>query len=184
MLAPQLVMTPKRTPRDFLASPFAFTHAPTPQSRVQKPAPRPPRGLNKRRRVIEDESDTEQDTENHYQLRYSTPKRQRTAPSSLPMGLDRSDFEALEQVPESRQNERQTPATMEEDWSTEEDRILVELVLDKLQLSKSDWNECAKTLGKDKGSIGKRWKDLVGEGSVGLKKKGKNARRPRIDTRR
>ncbi|KAI9894464.1 MAG: hypothetical protein M1814_003222 [Vezdaea aestivalis] len=182
MLSPQR-STPSSRQRTALASPIILGHAPTPQSRAHKPAPRPPRGLNKRRRLPEDDLDLEnmQDTENHYELRFSTPKRPRIAPEVLPMGLERSDFEALDQATPSRQNE-QSP-TLDEDWSTEEDRVLVEMVLEKLKLSKTDWSECARSLGKDRGSIGKRWKDLVGEGSVGLKKKGL-ARRPRIDIRR
>ncbi|KAL2158562.1 hypothetical protein VTH06DRAFT_4329 [Thermothelomyces fergusii] len=65
-----------------------------------------------------------------------------------------------------------------EAWSTEEDRILVELVLEKLKLTKSDWQDCARSLGKDRGSVGRRWKSLMINGDVGLKRA--PLRRPRI----
>lgn len=54
-------------------------------------------------------------------------------------------------------------------WTLDDDRILVETVLEKLQLSKRAWNDCARRLGKDKDSIGRRWRLLVDEGEVGLK---------------
>lgn len=64
-------------------------------------------------------------------------------------------------------------------WSLDDDRILVETVLEKLQLSKRAWGDCARRLGKDKNSIGRRWKLLVDERSVGLKTRDK---RPSIDS--
>lgn len=57
----------------------------------------------------------------------------------------------------------------EEEWTTEQDRLLVELVLEKLKLSKSDWQDCARSLGRDRGSVGRRWKSLMAVGDVGLK---------------
>jgi hypothetical protein len=64
------------------------------------------------------------------------------------------------------------------DWSEEDDRQLVELVLEKLRLSRRAWNECARQLGADQRSLGMRWKFLVDEGQVGLKlrKGGKQVR--------
>jgi len=103
----------------------------------------------------------------------STPKRMRLAPEVIPLGLERSDFHTLhlegmeangEGVLESVERGREL-----EEWSTEEDRMLVELVLEKLKLTKSDWQDCARSLGKDRGSVGKRWKSLMGNGEVGLK---------------
>jgi hypothetical protein len=70
-----------------------------------------------------------------------------------------------------------TPAT---EWTSDDDRRLVELVLEKLKLSKRDWNECARKMGKDNDSVGRRWKALVGEGNVGLRR-GKRMVRARID---
>lgn len=102
----------------------------------------------------------------------STPKRRRIAPEVLPYGLERSDFHGLhlgrveggETVIESAEGTESGDV-----WSTEEDRLLVELVLEKLKLTKSDWQDCARSLGKDRGSVGRRWKSLMGGGEVGLK---------------
>lgn len=129
----------------------------------------------------------------------STPKRVRVAPEILPLGLDRRDFELLHEShqyssenalginanpPGSNEREREPrsakiPAKGEEendgaddmgiDWTNEEDRVLVEMVLQKLKLTKSDWHDCARTLGRDSAVIGRRWKSLVGNGEVGLK---------------
>ena len=55
------------------------------------------------------------------------------------------------------------------DWDSEDDSVLVDLVLDKLRLSKRDWEECARVLGTDGGSLGRRWKEMVGDGEVGLR---------------
>ncbi|KAK2749832.1 hypothetical protein FQN57_005246 [Myotisia sp. PD_48] len=66
------------------------------------------------------------------------------------------------------------------DWTSEDDGRLVELVLDKLKLSKRDWTECARRMGKDHDSVGKRWRALVGEGNVGLRR-GRRMVRGRID---
>ncbi|ETN40862.1 uncharacterized protein HMPREF1541_05142 [Cyphellophora europaea CBS 101466] len=67
-------------------------------------------------------------------------------------------------------------------WSVDDDRILVETVLEKLQLSKRAWNDCARRLGKDRDSIGRRWKALVDEGAVGLKiRRGKLMRRTSME---
>jgi hypothetical protein len=56
------------------------------------------------------------------------------------------------------------------DWTAEDDQKLVEIVLEKLKLSKRDWEECARRIGKDNDSVGKRWRALVGEGNVGLRR--------------
>jgi hypothetical protein len=63
-----------------------------------------------------------------------------------------------------------------EEWSHEDDRLLVELVLEKLKLTKSDWQDCARSLGKDRSSVGRRWKSLMGAGEVGLKSRPRRAR--------
>jgi hypothetical protein len=93
------------------------------------------------------------------------------------MGLERSDFRKLQlqtEFPDAEANpEAQDPsregAGDNEQWSSAEDRLLVELVLEKLKLSKSDWQDCARSLGKDRGSVGRRWKSLMGGGEIGLK---------------
>jgi hypothetical protein len=170
----------------------------TPRKRIAKRIPmQVPRGMNKRRRDDGDEmsrsmfeqqenttpipSDSEDEA---LELRPSTPKRQRIAPESLPLGLNRSDFhnlhlQSLPPIPISSFNpELSVLESVEhnEEWSTEEDRMLVELVLEKLKLSKSEWQDCARSLGKDRGSVGKRWKSLMGAGDVGLKRGGRRAR--------
>lgn len=65
-------------------------------------------------------------------------------------------------------------------WTAQDDQRLVELVLDKFQLSKRDWEECARLMGKDNASVGQRWQALVGEGNIGLRR-GSRRIRGRID---
>ncbi|KAK4154038.1 hypothetical protein C8A00DRAFT_33214 [Chaetomidium leptoderma] len=123
-----------------------------------------------------------------------TPKRSRIAPEVLPLGLERADYHHLHSGSSSNSDCRVGPAsaaaaaelepgtdvevdadgatTTTTTWSTEEDRILVELVLEKLKLTKSDWQDCARSLGKDRGSVGRRWKSLMVHGDVGLKMRG------------
>ncbi|KAH9891379.1 hypothetical protein F4778DRAFT_751353 [Xylariomycetidae sp. FL2044] len=112
----------------------------------------------------------------------STPKRARIAPEVIPLGLERTDFHNLhtaspkkaktQEEEEQEQEQEGTEVEVEADgerWSKEDDRILVELVLEKLKLSKTDWQECARSLGKDRGTLGRRWKSLMVNGDVGLK---------------
>lgn len=196
--------SPRRAKPEPLQSPLQVrTHpARRPGSgRVAKlpPPPPPPRGQNKRRRdAYEDDSDD--DVVNFAPGDgFSTPKRRRRAPFELPLGLDVSDFRALESPntrlrshrssPRLRRNKRDpaliTPALNQQvdssdasspleepasDWTVEDDRQLVELVLEKLKLSKRDWSDCARRMGKDNDSVGRRWKALVGEGNVGLRR--------------
>ncbi|KAI0478844.1 hypothetical protein GGR56DRAFT_632224 [Xylariaceae sp. FL0804] len=170
-----------------------------PRKKVLKRAVAPPRGANKRRRSIDDDmgrdddidsdleisgSDQEQDAETEMStLRPSTPKRSRIAPEIIPLGLERTDFHdlhapnagdgLLQDDPEGTEVEVEADG---ERWSVEDDRILVELILEKLKLSKSDWQECARSLGKDRGSIGRRWKSLMVGGDVGLKSRSRRAK--------
>ncbi|EHY57416.1 hypothetical protein HRR83_002902 [Exophiala dermatitidis] len=66
-----------------------------------------------------------------------------------------------------------------EEWTLEDDRMLVETVLEKLKLTKRDWNDCARRLGRDKDSLGRRWSLLVDRGNVGLRRG--SGRRSRTD---
>jgi len=142
--------------------------------------------MNKRRRAVDDDlnrSTPEQDVENSDEesIRPSTPKRMRIAPEVLPLGLERSDFHDLDLQQKMDQDDdvlESVEGHDDDEWSTEEDRVLVELVLEKLKLSKSEWQDCARSLGKDRGSVGKRWKSLINAGEVGLK--GRGARRSKI----
>ncbi len=157
-----------------------------PRKRITKRAPQPPRGVNKRTRALDDEMSREtagagDESEDEHCVREgpSTPKRMRLAPETLPRGLERADFHKLQlQAVEQNQSGelledvegRDAAQEGHGEWSTEEDRLLVELVLEKLKLTKSDWQDCARSLGKDRGSVGRRWKSLMGGGEVGLKR--------------
>jgi len=114
--------------------------------------------------------------------RPSTPKRARIAPEVVPLGLERWDFHDLhlqhkEEAGQSSKPAEGTDAEADnEEWTTEDDRILVELVLEKLKLSKTDWQDCARSLGKDRHSVGRRWKSLMVHGDVGLKTRSSSRR--------
>lgn len=133
--------------------------------------------MNKRRRATDDERESNDEssgdeygnTQSQFHMP-STPKRMRFAPEALPLGLERSDFKVLAPAP-AIEGDADADAEAEgtEEWTTEDDRVLVELVLEKLKLTKSDWQDCARSLGRDRGSVGKRWKSLMGAGDVGLK---------------
>ncbi|CAK7266542.1 hypothetical protein SEPCBS57363_002141 [Sporothrix epigloea] len=105
--------------------------------------------------------------------RPQTPKRARIAPEALPLGLARSDFHELHAngIPDESKRagtlvEREADG---ETWSIEDDHMLVELVLEKLKLSKEEWQDCARSMGKDRHSVGRRWKSLMLHGDIGLK---------------
>ncbi|KAJ4130688.1 hypothetical protein NW768_006225 [Fusarium equiseti] len=136
-----------------------------------------PRTTNKKRRVADEEMDryssaSESGSESPSrcsleQVAPSTPRRTRIAPEQLPLGLDRSDFHNMH----LRQgghliNEEDSD---EEDWSAEDDRVLIEIVLEKLRLSKAEWQDCARNLGRDRHAVDRRWKTLLLNGDVGLK---------------
>jgi hypothetical protein len=166
------------------------------RKRIVKRAPA--RGLNKRRRAADDdmgreEDDVESDPEimqadsNEMEARDkpelprpTTPKRARIAPEVLPLGLERSDFHTLDTTTADERTRAQgTEVEVEADgeaWSIEDDRILVELVLEKLKLSKEDWQECAKSLGKDRSCLSRRWKSLMINGDVGLKRSSRRSK--------
>lgn len=59
----------------------------------------------------------------------------------------------------------------------------MELVLEKLRFSRREWDEVATVLGTDGASIGRRWKELVGDGEVGLRFRRGMGRRGRGDVR-
>ncbi|KAG5918155.1 hypothetical protein E4U42_006984 [Claviceps africana] len=104
----------------------------------------------------------------------STPKRARIAPEQLPLGLERSDFHNVHSdiEPVSDGSTWGKDVEVEADgneWSAEDDRVLIELVLEKLKLSKSEWQDCARNLGKDRYSVNRRWKSLITRGEVGVK---------------
>ena len=69
-----------------------------------------------------------------------------------------------------------SPPLEDVEWNWDDDRMLVEIVLEKLKLSRRDWNDCARRLGKERDSLEKRWSLLVGEGNVGLRRGGRISR--------
>lgn len=171
-----------------MASPFG---EPTPPP-SQQPAPR---GSNKRRRDTFDEEIDQRQLRDNIRLEehsnlYATPKRRRIIPLEMPPGLLASDFEALadSSLPTIRTPVPVRPAPrvelpLNEDvpsapqlpcavsgWTENDDRLLVETVLSKLKLSTQEWNDCAQRLGKDKDSLDHRWRLLLGEGNIGLRR--------------
>lgn len=160
--------------------------------RTYRPVPRTPtRGPNKRRRSMDDDMGREDETSQEdiasepetespcfapgESTAPSTPKRSRIAPEQMPLGLERSDFHEVERLNGRDPEDFVKPGTdinveaNGEEWSAEDDRVLVELVLEKLNLTKKEWQECARNLGRDRQSVNKRWKSLITHGDVGLK---------------
>ena len=150
--------------------------------------PTPPRGTKKRRRddyEVDEKGvlhSPEADQENYG---YSTPKRQRRIPLSMPLGLCAADFQSLQDpgppaldtvqlnMPLSPLRKSPSPPLTPStgtSWTADDDRALVSTVLEKLQLSRYEWNDCARILGKDKDTLGRRWRMLVGDGDVGLRR--------------
>ncbi|KAF5602295.1 DNA-binding protein [Fusarium subglutinans] len=137
-----------------------------------------PRALNKRRRAADEEAEryssaSESGNESPSrrstkQVAPSTPKRTRIAPEQLPLGLDRSDFHNMH-LRQGGHLLGEEDSSDEEDWSAEDDRILIEIVLEKLRLSKAEWQDCARNLGRDRHAVDRRWKTLLLNGDIGLK---------------
>ncbi|KAK1757522.1 hypothetical protein QBC47DRAFT_376250 [Echria macrotheca] len=193
MHAPSPIKLRLRSRKTDGAAAPAGDHGPVRKRIVKRAAPR---GVNKRRRAVgddmgrddDDEVDSDAEVPTAYEgkpatsiesdepPRPQTPKRARIAPEVLPLGLERTDYHDLHLdgvFKDEKQRVEGTDVVLEADgesWSTEEDRILVELVLEKLKLSKSDWQDCARSLGKDRSSVGRRWKSLMINGDVGLKR--------------
>lgn len=193
-----------------LGSPIVLTSGPraqpkktklhtVPNAKVTKPQPRtPPRSnhLKRRRSFSADEDIPPRGQENTEHPRPSTPKRQRTCPPTLPLGLEPSDFDALKptttppHTPEALpwqhplqgqgKDNNEDDADSKSEWTTDDDSALVALILNKLRLRQSDWAECARKLGKEKDSIGKRWAHLLGDGEVGLRRGSGEQRRGNV----
>ncbi|KAI1177938.1 hypothetical protein F4777DRAFT_539793 [Nemania sp. FL0916] len=159
----------------------------TQRLRIRKRPIAPPRGVNKRRRAPGDDMGRDDDFDSdldisgtdvdepedmqHITPTLSTPKRARIAPESLPRGLERSDFHNLHE-PTAEETRKEGTGVEEEDgerWSLEDDRVLVELICEKLKLSKSEWQECARRVGKNENAAERRWKTLIRHGDVGVK---------------
>ncbi|KAF8463636.1 hypothetical protein BDZ91DRAFT_301434 [Kalaharituber pfeilii] len=82
-------------------------------------------------------------------------------PSALQMTLYQPSSLQVED-----QHREMVPAVSDSDtsrnWTHAEDRLLVELVLQKLRLSTRDWADCARSLGRDPLTVGNRWDLIVG----------------------
>ncbi|KAK5191229.1 hypothetical protein LTR96_003055 [Exophiala xenobiotica] len=202
--APLTVERSTPAPPPQLQDPFRISHEAN-ASKQSLPQQPPRRSTNKRRRsdfeadlvpsamldtMMEDCPQTPQPVR--------TPKRRRKVPLSIPMGLSADDFRALDTPSEEKEDldldmpimspfannthsdqdsaYGSSPSIDDSDWTIDDDRMLVETVLEKLKLSKRDWNDCARKLGKDKDSLGRRWSLLVGEGNVGLRRGGRISR--------
>ncbi|MCJ1275550.1 hypothetical protein MMC21_003353 [Puttea exsequens] len=208
--------TARPRPQPRLASPIALTtkkpsvhskprarphtppRAPCAKEETTKPRTQQPASRKRRRSTLDDAPRSpSQDQENTTTSEPSTPKRQRIHPPSLPLGLNRADFAALQDTashiplpctpppppPEHFQNPDQTPSSQQNsaataaDWTPSDDSALVALILRKLQLRQSDWDECARRLGEEgRGSVGERWRVLVGEREAGGKGGGRMRR--------
>ncbi|KAI0398920.1 hypothetical protein F4802DRAFT_591593 [Xylaria palmicola] len=162
--------------------------------RIRKRTTAPPRGLNKRRRAPEDDMgryddiDSDLDISNsdveeaedtrHTTPTPTTPKRARIAPADLPRGLERSDYHDLHEPTEEETQKDGTGVEEEggERWSVEDDRVLVELICEKLKLSRSEWQECARKVGKSENGVERRWKSLVRSGDIGVKSRARRGR--------
>ncbi|KXG49975.1 uncharacterized protein PGRI_059430 [Penicillium griseofulvum] len=194
--SPLPLNTPRRSPRSHKAArPVSPRQTPPPRTAALSPPPppsAPARGANKRRRDILDDDDSDAEL-NHRRNRFATPKRRRHVPYNMPLGLSSTDFYSLHSPPVSqsppspprRRMDYDIPAgarvdpdaplpSIEEcapsplqDWTAEEDKRLIELVLEKFRLSQQEWDECARQMGRS--HVGHRWQSLVGEGRVGLR---------------
>jgi hypothetical protein len=108
----------------------------------------------------------------------------------MPLGLCAADFRSLDDpeppaldvvqldMPLSPSRKSPSPPlipktstqSIDTSWTPADDRALVSTVLEKLRLSRYEWNDCARILGKDKDTLGRRWRMLVGDGDVGLRR--------------
>lgn len=194
--SPLPIHPPRRSPRSRkVARPASPRRTPPPTSIASTPPPppsAPARGVNKRRRSSWDDEDRGRG-------RPSTPKRRRHVPYDLPLGLSSTDFYSLHSPPitqsppspaqhqinmrmpdfgpridpdavlPSIEEPDQTPPAPSDEWSTEEDQRLIELVLEKFRLSQQEWDECARQIGRrNSADVGRRWSSLVRDGRVGL----------------
>ncbi|PYH76361.1 hypothetical protein BO82DRAFT_206961 [Aspergillus uvarum CBS 121591] len=66
-------------------------------------------------------------------------------------------------------------------WAEEDDQRLIGLVLEKFQLSRRNWNECAEKLGKDQACVERRWRFLLNNGHIGLRRASDRKVRRRLD---
>ncbi|KAI7969317.1 hypothetical protein EIK77_002387 [Talaromyces pinophilus] len=187
--------TPKiNTPRS------STSRATTPTVSRAKTPTAPPRIRKRSRSVYEDgESENEMPGVRRQRDGYTTPKRMRHFPYHMPLGLGIADFESLNNIPQHESGSEALPQIIlpsieiedtdnntnanndKTEWTAEEDEQLVDMVLEKFRLTKRDWEECARRIGKDDASVGKRWQALLGEGNIGLRRGSGQFVRGRLD---
>ncbi|KAL4817101.1 hypothetical protein BDW67DRAFT_36387 [Aspergillus spinulosporus] len=104
--------------------------------------------------------------------------QQEQKPSLMPSYDPDAALPSIENpVPKPDSEPSEPIPTDDSQWTSDDDDRLVKLVLEKFQLSQSDWDECARRMGKDHASVGQRWQVLVGEGNVGLRRGGRKVRK-------
>ncbi|RAK72188.1 uncharacterized protein BO72DRAFT_452885 [Aspergillus fijiensis CBS 313.89] len=74
-----------------------------------------------------------------------------------------------------------SPSSPDLTWAEEDDQRLIGLVLEKFQLSQRTWDECAEKLGKDQASVERRWRSLLSDGHIGLRRASDRKVRRRLD---
>ncbi|EEA24401.1 hypothetical protein TMatcc_007493 [Talaromyces marneffei ATCC 18224] len=195
--------TPKANTPRASASRSSTSRATTPAVSRAKTPTAPPRIRKRSRSVYEDgESENEMTGGRRQRDGYTTPKRLRHFPYHMPLGLGIADFESLNDMPKTDSGSEALPQIIlpsieiedtdtntnnantdndKTDWTTEEDEQLVDMVLEKFRLTKRDWEECARRIGKDDASVGKRWQALLGEGNIGLRRGSGQFVRGRLD---
>lgn len=232
--SPPLANMPSPFSRPRLRRRKAETAMSLPSQQVEPPRYRikkrtPPRGLNKRRRAVDDDMDRNDSyddvsgamnqqkeninifengsddkkvndhnnngvfvfkgyTEESSQAAAaapSTPKRRRIAPPDVPRGLTREDFHKLGTTDATEEEAIEEGTNVEvgkhgDKWSTEDDQLLVEVVLEKVKnmdLSTEVWDDCVRNLpGRDHNSVSSRWESLLKNDKVGLQNRGRSSR--------
>ncbi|RAH83300.1 hypothetical protein BO86DRAFT_55950 [Aspergillus japonicus CBS 114.51] len=74
-----------------------------------------------------------------------------------------------------------SPYSPDLSWAEEDDQRFIGLVLEKFQLSQRNWNECAEKLGKDQACVERRWRSLLNNGHIALRRAGDRKVRRRLD---
>ncbi|KAK7745020.1 hypothetical protein SLS53_003255 [Cytospora paraplurivora] len=217
---PSPLSRPRLRRRKAAPGPLPLAQTEVPRCRIKRRTP--PRGVNKRRRALDDDMDRDdEESSNAHQQKEninifenasqskkgdgvfifrgytnnassqqsapSTPKRRRIAPPDVPRGLTREDFHKLgpsdtaeEETAVGSEGSNVEAGRRGDKWSTEDDQLLVEVVLEKVKnidLSSEVWDDCVRNLpGKDHDSVSSRWESLLKSDSIGLQSKSRGSR--------
>ncbi|PWY72890.1 hypothetical protein BO70DRAFT_297536 [Aspergillus heteromorphus CBS 117.55] len=77
---------------------------------------------------------------------------------------------AIPSIEDSKPSQEDDNQQQQSAWTPSTDNRLINIVLQKIQLSSQDWADCARLLGQDDhASVGRRWETLLREGNVGLR---------------